>query len=104
MNNSSITKTEAKKNTQTFKLIDGLFSKREALSIVDSVIKAKINFHKVHRLSIQEGNENDECNYDNSRINELVTDKKEAKEFLRNLESKGYNIKISSNVTITIEE
>lgn len=104
MNNSIKTQTQLENSTKTFKLVEGNFTKREALSIVDSVINAKINFHKVHRLSIQEGNENDKCAYDNSRINELLKDKKETKEFLRNLESKGCNIKISSNVTITIEE
>lgn len=104
MNNSITPQQEVKKATQTFKLIDGNFTKREALNIVDSVINAKINFHKVHRLSIQEGNEKDLCKYDNLRINELITDKKDTKAFLRNLESKGYNIKISGNVTISIEE
>lgn len=104
MNNSITTKKEVKNNTQTFKLIDGLFTKGEALSIIDNVINVKLNFHKIQRLSKRISNENDECVYDNSRINELTADKRETKEFLRNLKSKGYNIKISSNVTITIEE
>lgn len=104
MNNVITTKKEAQKNTKTFKLIEGNFSKREALSIIDSVINAKINFHKVHRLSLQEGNENDTCTFDNSRINELLSDKKATKEYLRNLKSLGYNIKISSNVTISIKK
>lgn len=104
MNNSITTQKEVKSNTKTFTLVDGNFSKREALNIVDSVINTKINFHKIHRLSVQEGNENDKCTYDNSRINELLIDKKETKAFLRTLESKGQNIKISSTVTISIEE
>ena len=55
MNNSVTTK----KDQQTLKLIEGTFTKREALNIINSVVDVKINFHKVHRLSIQEGNEND---------------------------------------------
>jgi Na+/H+ antiporter NhaB len=100
MNNSVITK----KDQQTLKLIEGTFTKREALNIINSVVDVKINFHKVHRLSIQEGNENDECKFDNSRIQELMESKKETKAFLRALESKGQNIKITSTVTISLEE
>ena len=102
MKDSIISKT--KQNQQTLKLIEGTFTKREALNIINNVVDVKINFHKVHRLSIQEGNENDECQYDNSRIQELMSDKKTIKAFLRALESKGQNIKISSTVTISLEE
>lgn len=98
------TTTPTKQNQQTLKLIDGTFTKREALNILNSVVDVKINFHKVHRLSILEGNENDECKFDNSRIEELMADKKEVKAFLRALESKGQNIKISSTITISLEE
>lgn len=97
-------KSETKQNQQTLKLIDGTFTKREALNILNSVVDVKINFHKLHRLSIQEGNENDECQFDNSRIQELMSDKKEVKAFLRALESKGQNIKISSTITISLED
>lgn len=100
MNNSVTTK----KDQQTLKLIEGTFTKREALNIINSVVDVKINFHKVHRLSIQEGNENDECKFDNSRIQELMESKKETKAFLRALESKGQNIKITSTVTISLGE
>ncbi|WP_438976564.1 hypothetical protein [Polaribacter sp.] len=100
MNNS----VKTKKDQQTLKLIEGTFTKREALNIINSVVDVKINFHKVHRLSIQEGNENDECKFDNSRIQELMESKKETKAFLRALESKGQNIKITSTVTISLEE
>jgi len=100
MNNSVTTK----KDQQTLKLIEGTFTKREALNIINSVVDVKINFHKVHRLSIQEGNENDECKFDNSRIQELMESKKETKAFLRALESKGQNIKITSTVTISLKE
>jgi len=89
---------------KTLKLIDGTFNKREALNIINNVVDVKVNFHKVHRLSIQEGNENDECKFDNGRIKELMADKKDVKAFLRALESKGQNIKISSTITIELED
>ena len=89
---------------KTLKLIDGTFNKREALNIINNVVDVKVNFHKVHRLSIQEGNENDECKFDNGRIQELMADKKDVKAFLRALESKGQNNKISSTITIELED
>ena len=83
--NTTLQATETKK--QTVKLIDGCFTKKEALSILNSVLDVKINFHKVQRLSKTEGNINDACVYDNSRIIELLADKKLSKEFLKSLES-----------------
>ena len=101
--NKSVSKA-TKENTQTLNLIDGTFTKREALNIINSVVDVKINFHKIHRLAIQEGNENEECVFDNCRIQELMASKKETKAFLRALESKGQNIRISSTVTISLED
>lgn len=89
---------------QKLKLIDGKFSKREALNIINNVVDVKVNFHKLERLSIREGNENDECTYDNGRITELLKDKTDIKAFLMSLEAKGANIKISSTIHISVEE
>jgi Na+/H+ antiporter NhaB len=102
MSTAVLSKVEVK--TQSLKLIEGEFTKSEALSIVNNVVDVKVNFHKIQRLSKTEGNINDACTYDNSRITELLRDKEEVKAFLRSLESKGCNIKISSTVTITVEE
>lgn len=102
MNESAVTSTEVKQ--KSVQLIEGTFTKGEALNIINDVLNVKINFHKIQRLSKTEGNINDECLYDNTRITELMTDKKEAKAFLRALESKGQNIKISSTINITLEE
>lgn len=102
MNESAVTSKETKQ--KSVQLIEGTFTKGEALNIINDVLNVKINFHKIQRLSKTEGNINDACLYDNSRIKELVIDKKETKAFLRALESKGQNIKISSTINITLEE
>ncbi len=86
------------------KLIDGKFTKREVLNIIGDVVNLKINFHKLQRLSRTEGNINDECTYDNSRITELITDKTAMKAFLNSLENNGRNIKVSSTIHISIED
>jgi hypothetical protein len=88
---------------QQLKLIEGTFSKREALDIICNVVDVKINFHKLERLSKREGNVNDACTYDNTRITELIKDKSDIKAFLASLEANGCNIKISSTIHISVE-
>lgn len=89
---------------EQLKLIEGTFNKREALGIINNVLDVKINFHKLQRLSRIEGNMNDKCTYDNSRIAELIRDKAAIKEFLLSLETNDSNIKISSTIEISLEE
>ena len=86
------------------KLIEGKFSKREALNILNSVVDVKINFHKLQRLSRIEGNVQDICLFDNSRITELISAKSTAKEFLNSLELEGRALKITSTIHISIED
>jgi|TARA_B110000238_G_scaffold163717_1_gene178385 hypothetical protein len=88
---------------QQLKLIEGKFSKREALNIINNVVDVKINFHKLQRLSRTEGNIKDECTFDTSRIIELINDKAHMKAFLTSLEANGRNIKISSTIHISVE-
>ncbi|MGC6285003.1 MAG: hypothetical protein ACON4X_05045 [Polaribacter sp.] len=94
---------ETKNLSKTVKLIEGRFSKREALNILNDVLDVKINFHKLQRLAKTEGNINDECMFDNSRILELISDKEKTREFLKSIKSEGYNINISSTIRITVE-
>jgi hypothetical protein len=88
---------------QHLKLIEGSFSKREALDIIGNIVAVKINFHKLERLSKTEGNINDSCTYDNTRITELIKDKADIKAFLSSLDVNGCNIKISSTIAISVE-
>ena len=86
------------------KLIEGKFTKREALNILNSVVDLKINFHKLQRLSRIEGNVQDTCVFVNSRITELIRDKSNAKEFLNSLDLGGRALKITSTIHISIED
>lgn len=106
MNNANLQSSETMNQSvsQQFKLIEGKFTKREAVSIINNVVDVKINFHKLQRLSRTEGNRNDACEYDNSRITELINDKADMKAFLKSLDVEGYNIKISSTVHISLEK
>lgn len=88
---------------EQLKLIEGTFNKKEALGIINNVLDVKINFHKLQRLSRTEGNMNDKCTYDNSRITELIRDKAAIKEFLLSLDTNDCNIKIESTINISLE-
>ena len=93
------TKTEQKIN-----LIDGRFTASEAADIIKDVLKVKINFHKLHRLSITEGNSNDACEYDNGRIDELLNEQEIAKDFFKDARLQGKKLTISSTIHITVED
>ena len=95
---------EAIKTEQKINLIDGTFTASEASDIIKSVLNVKINFHKLHRLSITEGNENDDCKLDNGRIKELMNELDIAKAFFSQARLQGKRLKMSSTIHIEIEE
>ncbi|CAL2061812.1 conserved hypothetical protein [Tenacibaculum sp. 190524A05c] len=95
---------ETVKTEQEINLIDNVFTAAEAATIINDVLNAKINFHKIKRLSIKEGNENDACEYDNGRIQELLNEQQIAKEFFSQARIQGKKLKIKSKVYIELEE
>lgn len=95
---------EAIKKQQKINLIDGRYTASEASHIINSVLNVKINFHKLQRLSITEGNENDKCETDNGRISELMNEQAIAKEFFSQARLNGKKLKMSSTIHIEIED
>jgi uncharacterized protein with FMN-binding domain len=95
---------EQPKTTQKINLIDGVFTASEASDIINSVLNVKINFHKLHRLSITEGNDKEACTFDNGRIAELMYEQKIAKEFFSQARLNGKTIKMHSVIHIEIED
>ena len=92
------------KTEQKINLIDGSFTPSEAADIINDVLLVKINFHKLQRLSITEGNLNDACEYDSSRIDELLAEQQIAKEFFKDIRLQGKKLTISSTINISVEE
>lgn len=90
--------------TTTVKLVDGEFTISEARDIITALIDQKINFHKVQRLSIWEGNENQGAEFPNGRIVELARDKQAAKQFLAQVKDLGQNVRISGTLELTVGE
>lgn len=104
MENTLEAKKENLLTEQKIKLIDGLFSAKEAADIIDAVLNIKINHHKLKRLSITEGNSEDLCEYDTGRIDELLKAKQDAKEYFNNVKDFGGKLRIKSMIDITLEK
>jgi hypothetical protein len=92
------------KTTQEINLIENVFTASEAAKIINDVLKVKINFHKLKRLSITEGNNNDTCEYDSGRIDELLQAQEIAKAFFSQARIQNKKLKIKSKIYIEIEE
>lgn len=60
--------TKSEKMTKHIQLVKGDFSPSEASQIILSLINEKINFHKIERLQIWEGNHNCETDPLDKRI------------------------------------
>ncbi|WP_298536040.1 hypothetical protein [uncultured Algibacter sp.] len=99
---TTLKKSEKLQLKQKINLVDGSFTLSEARTILNGLLDTKINFHKIQRLSRTEGNINDSCTFDNSRIIELITSKEDTKAFLADARLKGKELKIQSSVTIQI--
>ena len=95
---------EQTKTTQKINLIDGVFTASEASDIINSVLNVKINFHKIHRLSITEGVEKDECIFDSGRIAELTNEQQIAKDFFAQVRLEGKKLKMRSVIQIELED
>lgn len=81
-------------------LIDGVFTPSEAKDVINALIKEKINFHKIHRLSIWEGNEQNDTKFDDSRVAQLQREKENFQDVYREALSSGKRIKINGILDI----
>lgn len=84
------------------KLVEGKFSAIEALDLVNALIREKINFHKLHRLSVCEGNENSDTSYDDGRVAQLYRDREQFVEFFQEVKASGKNLRIRGTLEIEV--
>lgn len=89
---------------QSINLIDGSFSPSDAKDIVVALLNEKINYHKIKRLSITEGNLEDDCLYDSTRIDQLLEAKQKAINFFHELQGTNTFLEIDSTLTIKVKE
>jgi hypothetical protein len=84
------------------KLVDGVFTPSEAADILLDMFSKKINFHKLKILSINEGNHSEPCTYDHGRLEELIRQKAELEQIIRDVRSEGRNMKVNAMINIEI--
>lgn len=87
---------------QKIHLVNGEFTPSEACDIVNALLDQKINFHKLQRLAMWEGNINANASFPNSRIEELVAEKDKFKEYIRAAREEGAMLKIKGNLEISL--
>ncbi len=86
---------------QSVKLVDGEFTPVQAVDIITSLIKQKVNFHKVEGLQNWMGDHDSDSKPINNRIQELQNAEKTAKEFIMNMKKNGKKIKITGHLSIS---
>jgi len=96
--------TKIEKGTQNIQLVKGQFTPSETSHIIKSLINEKINFHKIQRLQIWEGNHKCETDQLDGRIKELENEKKTALDFINSVRGLGQNLKINGILEISVAE
>lgn len=102
METKEVTTTKtAKKKIQ---LVKGEFTPSEAYDVIMSLIDEKINFHKLQRLQLWEGNHLGTTDPLDNRIKELMEEKQMTKEFLARTRGSGKSYVINGVLEINLVE
>ena len=97
------TKTQNETRTQqAIRLVDGEFTPDETRDVVKSLLDEKINFHKLQRLALWEGDINANASFPIQRIAELEHEKEILKEFLKIAGKEGAMLKITGNLKLEL--
>ena len=88
--------------THKVNLVDGTFTAVEAKQVINSLLDEKINFHKIHRLAICEGDQNSDTNFDDSRLGQLMREKESFKKVYQEVKKAGKQIRISGILEMEI--
>ena len=88
---------------QNFKLIDGIFTAEEAEKVLTTLLNYKIDYHNREDFS-NHIRFNQNIEHSKKRINELNSTKDEIKKMIQESKKEGFNLIISSNITIRLEK
>tara|TARA_R110002033_G_scaffold48806_1_gene95254 strand:+ start:17672 stop:17980 length:309 start_codon:yes stop_codon:yes gene_type:complete len=100
METKELKKTE--EVSQKIQLVKGEFTPSEASHIIMNLIDEKINFHKIQRLQVWEGDHKCKTDKLDGRIEELEKEKMIAKEFINSTRGLGQNLKINGILEISV--
>ena len=91
-------------NDQKVNLVEGTFTPSEAHDVVSALIREKINFHKLQRLSWCEGDQNANTEFPDGRIGELQKELEDAKAFINQYRQSDVRLKIDGQLILSIAE
>ena len=89
---------------QKIRLVDGTFTPSEASDVVSSLIREKINFHKIQRLGMFIHDEDEDAAELNQRVQELMDERKRAKAIIAEARARGLNVRINGILEVTFED
>ena len=81
-------------------LVDGAFTPSEAWDLISALIDEKINFHKLHRLSIWERDNLSDTGFDNKRMHQLLQEKEAFKAIYREAKQNGKKVRINGVINV----
>ncbi|WP_430412684.1 hypothetical protein [Kordia sp.] len=88
--------------THKVQLVDGKFTAMEASDVINSLLDEKINFHKIHRLSMCEGNVDSDTTFDDSRLAQLIREKENFKAVYQEAKREGKQFRINGILEVEI--
>ena len=85
----------------SYKLVDGVFEPNDAATVLFNLISDKIKFHNTLVLTTYEhtGEVNEKSQ---KRVDELVVSKNEINELVKQAQKEGFQMKVSSEITIEL--
>lgn len=95
---------QIEKAIQQIELVKGEFTPSEASDVIMRLIDVKINFHKIQRLQIWEGDHKCKTNQLDGRIQELEKEKEIAREFIDSKRGLGQNLFIKGTLDLCVSE
>ncbi|WP_298423617.1 hypothetical protein [uncultured Kordia sp.] len=88
--------------THKVQLVDGKFTAMEALDVINSLLDEKINFHKIHRLAMCEGNIDSDTGFDDSRMAQLLREKENFSAMYQEAKRAGKQFRINGILEVEI--
>lgn len=90
-------------NNLDYKLIDGIFSAKEAESVLTALFNYKIDYHNREDFS-NHIRFNKDIEHSKKRITELIETKNAIKKLVTDAKAKGINLVINSTIVISEEK
>jgi hypothetical protein len=85
-------------------LINGQFTPSQAADLISALIQEKINFHKLHRLAMCEGDIHSDTGADDSCIARLERELADFKALAREARAAGKQMRISCSLDVELTD